>query len=611
LDDVLTKKGSDGELLVTMTSNFDEVSSAMSREDLESTEKAPWTQYLLAKDTAIDVALEGPGPSTGRYRDRDDDPEDVALQDAMSRMRLLDNRLKEVHKRDLQLKHDLNSRTLRLDDVDDLSSEAPTSGRLSSRSVSSVASTRMNDNTFLTRARSEKTSQANDSPQYSARSAATIASEVISPSDADIEEIESIPVVKEKKKKIAPEKRKGGLNEEDEIHLRYLMSVSEDSSEWQDMSTYGLNSEQSTRIAFIDDELEQYGHFARLHSSVDDIDKDKDNNRRDDLLLDTGVPETEIHDTDTDRAKRDGYDDFLAEQRQAKEKAKVGKALDSKLHQLRSGTPDLSGLVDVSKPVNLSLDEDEIEDAQRKGAMLVQVPPVDFVPAQRKVTSSDLNNIIAYLRQQQKEHCPEDLQNEEEKTEIDNSDVGVVGGGEGNNRQAIDRLLSSLRPQVRRLTDLRSSLQDVMECIPKNDSNVNSTIESMSLKDHHDDAMEDIQWRYGLENKDPMIQENNINNSNSSPQRNPQEIKSKLERLKLSLAVKRGAVGVDMRGNSTNNGSEADDMTSSSATEDWDLNQEQLGIQEQVLPLPPHVGATYGETGWEDEEQNIPQKIII
>ena len=86
LQDMSTKKGSDGESLIHVPSNFDEVADSMGRADLllptgdsdghrsngpaaaggGGTSDVPWSQYLLSRDAAFGATLET-GPDTGRY----------------------------------------------------------------------------------------------------------------------------------------------------------------------------------------------------------------------------------------------------------------------------------------------------------------------------------------------------------------------------------------------------------------------------------------------------------------------------------------------------------------------------------------------------------------
>jgi len=119
LTDMSEKKGSDGEALVHVPSNFDEVADSMSRADLMlppgirggpaaagggdndnggGSNDVPWSQYLLSRDVAFGASLEGGGQDTGRYAGVGDGDEEAAeadarLQEAMARMKLLDSRL--------------------------------------------------------------------------------------------------------------------------------------------------------------------------------------------------------------------------------------------------------------------------------------------------------------------------------------------------------------------------------------------------------------------------------------------------------------------------------------------------------------------------------------
>ena len=143
------------------------------------------------------------------------------------------------------------------------------------------------------------------------------------------------------------------------------------------------------------------------------------------------------------------------------------------------------------------------------------------------------------------------------------------GGGHSTaSKREIDRLLSSLRPQVRRLADLRSSLQAVMEAVPAQtgedapDAQNGPTgqyhlasggpaIAAASLQGYDDDA-DDIRMRYGLgaAAATPTQQtqaQNNLSEGSGSPKRDPLDIRRKLERLKLSQISRRAVGGAALR----------------------------------------------------------------
>jgi hypothetical protein len=498
------------------------------------------------------------GPDTGRYHgvDNQEEEETVRLNDAMARMKLLDSRLNAATKKDLQLKHDLSSRSRRADNDDDADSEAPTSGRLSARSVGSVASSR--SGVFLTRARSEKTSSirgtstgsAATSPQHSARST-VVDSAPVSPTVSELgsvnEELDQKPAIKAF---IAPDKKKGSLNDEDELRLQTLLDVDENGEEWKELSKYGLSAAQRDRLTDIDDELEQYGHSNRnfMAESVNDNHLLGNVPQTDDVTL-TSVP-----------GGASGYDDFLSQQRKDKETKSANTALDMHLQSVRTA-PDLSSLVDKTMAGGCS----------SVGATLMAVPDFSNVPAARKVTTADLSSVIAYLRQ----HVPQSTDDDEDDNGLppldsapsldDDASIATIQvlaeTGSTAGKRDIDRLLSSLRPEINRLADLRNSLESVMEGVSRREDvgdkkTGGGTTATQAALRVHDDELEDIQMRYGLQNQiatpdkaasGAVLRPSPGQTQHVEPERDPMEIRRRLEMLKLSKISKRAAGGDKLR----------------------------------------------------------------
>ena len=460
-----------------------------------------------------------------------------------------------------------------------MDSEAPTSGRLSARSVASSRS-----GVFLTRARSDKArsvaSTSNpSSPQMSARSSVA-GSAVTSPAGSvgygalpefEAEEPALAGAGGSKKQAfIAPSKRKGGLSDDEELRLQTLMDVDEASAEWRALSSYGLSSEQRERIADIDDELAQYGHSSRVSGLGGSASARSSLDSR--LLPPVSASSTdgpESEGSDAAPAAANPYADYLSEQRTAKEEGEAQAALDKHLRSTRA-EPDLSGLVDVpSGPVQGA-------GSHKRGGALLAVPDFGSVPAQRKITSADLNNVLAYLRQ----HAPRAEGEEEADDDYGDADADADADTEAvsldddasvatiqllaessctASKRDIDRLLSGLRPQVRRLADLRQSLEAVMEAVPRtDDSGVGSSGSGGSATSvqadlcGYEDDMEDIRMRYGLETAAPAAGAGTSTQAQGHfPQKQREggtlDIKRKLERLKLSQITRKASGGAALR----------------------------------------------------------------
>jgi len=455
LTDLTHRTGSDGQLLVHVPTNFDEVANAMDRDDLESAEPAPWSKYLLSRDVTYDASLED-GPASSRYRDLNagEDLAAVRLEEAMARVKLLDSKLKAVHRKDLQLRHDLSSRSVR--DGSEADSEAPTSGRQSARSI---ASSRMNDHTFLTRARSDKGStsahSAMSSPQMSAR---TDASHADSPSDAHLapeEHKACSPVQQERKQprvdaverniQALAEGRATAkvLTDEEELRLRYLLDVPEESQEWMDLSRFGVSREQEEQIRELDTRLEEeYGRTHRYASA--------------------GTAEV------APAAVTDNRPDYLAQLRADREQGQAAKYIDGLLKASR-GPADLSGIVDM---VSMAQQEGDAE-----GDALQDVPCFAEVPANRKVTSKDITVLLSSVRQMlvPAAEARSHQQQQQEDSQLNEDEGDREEEAEANPfsaalepvmlapRRDIDRLLAGVQMDVRRLSELRAQLGGLMD----------------------------------------------------------------------------------------------------------------------------------------------------
>ena len=384
LDECRGRRGSDGETLVYVPPNFDEVADSMNRGDLTTTSEAPWSKYLLSarggsagsgaaiseSAASFETALDPDGRYSGLEEEVDE--ADAKLQAGMAKIHLLDNMLSSVHKKDLQIKHDMMSRVQRSDD-DDLDSEAPSSGRRSARSVLS----RYNDNTFLTRARSVKSATGTEYSQQSSPNSAMTSPQLSARSTMDSPRADNASTFddgeeegkedskkgdrKEKKNMMEMNKKnlKGtrpSLTVDEELRLRSLFDLDENGQEWEAMEgikNYGFSDEQRERVRELDQQLEAFGHSDRLAEEAS-----KSQSSR--IQIQSGSNGEDSTTENTEKSEKIDKANYLAEQRIEREKQEHSQKLDSMLKSLKNGTADLSGL--IGQPVEAirqSLDWDD------------------------------------------------------------------------------------------------------------------------------------------------------------------------------------------------------------------------------------------------------------
>lgn len=647
LTDLKQRTGSDGELLVHMPTNFDEVADSMDRDDLESREEVPWSKYLLSRDVTYDASLEkgnGDDPASARYKDMDanEDAAAVRLEEAMARVKLLDSKLKAVGRRDLQIRHDLNSRSIR--DVNDADSEAPTSGRQSARSI---ASSRMNDHTFLTRARSEKGqssagsvggSSAMSSPQMSARSEASHADSPPSAHLAPEEHKASSPAQESRPPRVDAVERNiqslqgkpKALSDEEELRLRCLLDCPEGSAEWIELSRFGVSREQEEQIRELDARLEdEYGRTHRYATP--------------------GAVEV------APAAETDGRPDYLTVLRAEREQGQAAKYIDGLLKQTRR-VADLSGLAD---PVVLPADPAEGGGGEPDMGLLLDVPCFAEVPGGRKVTSQDVAVLLGSVRQmlvpaaqtrgalqQQDDAQPNDDEGQEQGQDAGPGSTALEETGPAAQmqpatlakRRDIDRLLAGLQTDVRRLSDLRSQLGGLMATASslrslvdgveeeagaagKENGHRDNFAESERAKEKMKDVdaeVEDLYLRYGKPAQAPEALEGGRANPNVpvlEPLVNIAEFRGKLESLKEKGRSKRSvnalgapqsaaqaSIGAGLRLRMLRNNLGADPHTEEQEQpQKKQQEREEQEMKEEGLPPPPRPR----------QEGSMPQKLVI
>ena len=229
--DIATKKGSDGENLVRIPSNFEAIVDSMNREDLTSTnDEKPWSQYLL-----LDSLNEEDGAEfEGRYKNMHwQDDTSMKINKGLAKIKLLDRQLQDASRK-------TESNKLPIGLV----------------SYSEEGHTK---ETFITKVNSVDT----DSNDQFAGSAS-------SPSSS-----RSTPRSSSK----APKARKGtssaadiaqiharrGLNEEQESRILYLLSENEEKDEYLQF----LHEAQEADAA-IDVKLATFGRLSRITGSSDE-----------------------------------------------------------------------------------------------------------------------------------------------------------------------------------------------------------------------------------------------------------------------------------------------------------------------------------------------------
>ncbi len=91
VDDLNNKKGADGEYLLSIPSNFDVIAGSMTRDDLCSSDEAPWSKYLLLEGLNDKMKKE----YDGRYRNVTEEP-DSKIRQGLAQIELMDRQLHEL-----------------------------------------------------------------------------------------------------------------------------------------------------------------------------------------------------------------------------------------------------------------------------------------------------------------------------------------------------------------------------------------------------------------------------------------------------------------------------------------------------------------------------------
>lgn len=512
LDESRAKIGSDGEQLIHIPDDFDVVADAMDRTDLTSTEERPWSKYLLSQDNSFENSLD----KEGRYADLK--PKVSKLEKGLASMHMLDQQLKEASKLDKQLQSELATKSEKENMYnDDAASETSSigSGRKSRRSVLS----RFNDYTFLTRAKSDRSVMSEpelisgaSTPLRSARSEFTTDTFEDGKSENDIDhgfhqqnsndnvhesennkresdsKTMSEASLKSKTSKFDAKELKNramngraSLSEEQELRLKAIMDADENSLEWKRYSQYGLDAEQSDVIKGIDTKLVEYGRGAYLESLENQIER-------------------------TVSEKLLAYDDdnYLKEQRTKRQQVNHEQRLDDKLKSVKKDTIDLSGLLDRRHSDTTS---DYTKDWNVTNPFVI--PHHEEVSLDRKITLQDIDQLIFSLKSLQElgEDGGNEMKSKEaSESKLDDNSIGLSRSSAAYcsvnmaPRQDIDRLLGSLRPEIDRLSDLRTALEKITDPIEGRISeSANREIQDMYQQavEGYKDTIEDLTIAYG------------------------------------------------------------------------------------------------------------------
>jgi hypothetical protein len=297
LDDSSKRKGSDGNLLISLPPNFDSVSNAMNRNDLISTEETPWSKYLLSDHFDNDLEKD----YGDRYRNVFEDTENN-LQKGLAEIHMLDNQLSNMDKQDSFLKAEL----LRSEEYSEYSnSNTPRTSRSEY------------DTTFMTRCKYSS----RDSDSYS-RSKAPFSPTIKDDNDNDDNTIEivddndiddikqalddalSLNIKEEtnnnspnttkklqKKKKnfladnIENMTRKKKLSYIEEERVKLLLNFDDiiDNNNNNSNNSYAYNTDEIEQIERIDNALSMYGRLERSQE-MDDKMLNKDTSMKDNTL---------------------------------------------------------------------------------------------------------------------------------------------------------------------------------------------------------------------------------------------------------------------------------------------------------------------------------------
>ena len=413
LTETASKIDSEGNHLIVVPKNFEEVVDAMNRDDLISSEEKPWSKYLLNTN---DIGFEK--IFSERYNNLIEDTKETKLQLGLAEIHLLDKQLGLLKRKEAYLSTQDSEREKDTED----GSEIPFTNRSNVTTPRSVMSKR--DATFLTRGNKTSTvgSRSEKSPSSPYSPASTNKTSIYSPSEPDllIDQLESKDDYnnksnnndnKTKKKNFLQQNiervgSKSLLTKEEQARLSQLLDDNSIENQSTDpLSRYGYDQELLEYEQKLDSELAVYGRLERLETS--------------------GLQAT--------NSKTKNQQDYLSEQRAHREHQEYISKIDNMLETVTSGLMDLSEMV---RPTTRSSgdDRDSVHSKLR-----LEVPSLDDVRVGKRISVDDVMSLVNMAVQRV------------------GGDVDIILNPD--HRREIDRLLGSLKNEIDRLASLRTKSQ--------------------------------------------------------------------------------------------------------------------------------------------------------
>lgn len=444
LEGLSEKRGSDGQQLVHYPDNFDVVANAMNRNDLTSAEEKPWSKYLLASaDRSFDETL----GENGRYSSlRRGEVAEHKLDSALAQMLMYDKQLMAISRKAAQLKSSLRS------NASEDGEDNQTTGRTSSRSRSSTffltRTGAKSDKSAANTPRSESGTSAVSSPEGQVSSAAEEQSSPDAggtrPSLSKMPSVDGTASSKSnarqrnliKENINAVNKRHSTLSPDEEFRLQTLLDIDEGGEAWQSLSSFGFTDSQLEQLGLLDDRLRM---FNRIETNLQ--------NQTSSEGFHNSLDQNSLSDESTA--------DYLTTQRVHREQSAYSNKLDSMIRSFSTQKVDLTGLVAaVNSPgghnsrtttSTACLSTTLLSNGQ-SSSILEFLPLPSTVDSERRVSLREVEEILQASKMAHHGASLESLEGTENQYER----------AQLASRQDIDRLLSTLRNDIRRLAELRS-----------------------------------------------------------------------------------------------------------------------------------------------------------
>ena len=219
--------------------------------------------------------------------------------------------------------------------------------------------------------------------------------------------------------------------------------------------------------------------------------------------------------------------DYLAKQRVLRERNKAVDRIDAMLRMVKDDDSDLSALVDQRAP-----------SASARGESLLEVPKYDDVDPTRKLTHSDISRLVdeAMLARSMDDAENADLNAQAVTVHPETSPSSSVSES-GPSRLELDRLLSSVRPDVLKLGKLREALHEVMDNSGGHDSKAKDAgltrSEARRALEDLDDELMDIDNQYA---RPASRDSNNLHGKSLAPIEGAGNLHTKLQSLRAKMS---------------------------------------------------------------------------